>query len=326
MKNCWLKLAVTALTLAALVYVGRRLLGDLHHIQNANWIGVAALVLVYLLTCVIDARVLQIAMTALRRPIRLTEGFSLTVLSRYSNLLIPRSGVGVTATYLKRYRGVGLTRYGSFVLFNGALLALSCSAVALLVAVIDWQIHGSFHTTLIGASAFLTLSGWAAIATRWRVPRWYRGPGVRLARRMSLVWKRLGHWPILIESLALHFVALSLRALRLYLAFWALGIQVNTVGVILASLLADLVFIVSFTPSALGLREATITCVAFKLGVSAGVVLSAALLDRIVLTLTTAVVAQFAIGLTLRSTRTRANRKPRPMQIDKPVRLETSKQ
>ena len=77
--------------------------------------------------------------------------------------------------------------------------------------------------------------------------------------------------------------------------FKALGEPVGLSEVLMISLLADLMFLVSITPSAIGLREAVIALGGTLLGVDPAVAVAAAILDRIVTTIMVVLLAQLGI-------------------------------
>ena len=80
--------------------------------------------------------------------------------------------------------------------------------------------------------------------------------------------------------------------MRLALAFHAIDVTPALAGLVLASLLGDLMFMLALTPGALGLREAAIVYGARIAGVTPEASLAAALLDRLVMTLVLLVLAQ----------------------------------
>ncbi|HLL90611.1 MAG TPA: flippase-like domain-containing protein, partial [Tepidisphaeraceae bacterium] len=123
-----------------------------------------------------------------------------------------------------------------------------------------------------------------------------RGNG-RLANRVRALtgpWRRMRtDWRGLGTICLVYAVVVLLRASRLQLSFWALGSDVSFAAALVASALADLAFILSFTPSGLGFREGAIVVTAGLLGVSRDACLAAALLDRIIWTAAVIVVAQY---------------------------------
>ena len=88
---------------------------------------------------------------------------------------------------------------------------------------------------------------------------------------------------------------LVLRAVRLHIAFWALGAPVHFFGVLVASLMADVAFFIAITPASLGFREGGIMLAAPLMGVTRDVALAATVLDRIVFSTVIIIVGQFGM-------------------------------
>jgi uncharacterized membrane protein YbhN (UPF0104 family) len=301
-KKKWSSIIIAAVALGLFFCLGRKYFAELPRIMAANWLGILAMAVIHIVTSAMQGRTLQIGLAACGQPIRFREGFGLTILSSYSSLFLPRSGVGLIAIHLQRSRKFSLAKYSSVVLYNAAMFILSCGIAAMLAFAIDAALSGrSIHMGFMISLCVFVSAGFMGIAYRWRVPAWYRGYGSRFLRRFSRASARLGKQEIIWRFALIHVGMITLRALRLYIAFWALGIEVNPTGVFMASVLGDLAFIVSVTPSALGFRETAITLVAASLGTTTALALSAAMLDRLVFSLTTILVAQLIVALLIRS-------------------------
>jgi uncharacterized membrane protein YbhN (UPF0104 family) len=150
---------------------------------------------------------------------------------------------------------------------------------------IDWRLAAVF-----GAAAAGSL---VPLLVRFDVPDRWQGKLASFLRRLSESWRRLGRCGhTASRSVAIHFVVLLLRALRLQLAFWAIGQPVSFLPALAASLMADLAFFISITPSALGFREGAVMLAAGLLGTTMEVSLASVLLDRIVYSAVIIVVAQ----------------------------------
>jgi uncharacterized membrane protein YbhN (UPF0104 family) len=76
------------------------------------------------------------------------------------------------------------------------------------------------------------------------------------------------------------------------MAFQAASVPVSWWGTLIASTASDLMFVVSITPGAIGLREAAIALLARKLGTTTDVALTVAIIDRLVFSMTICVLAQ----------------------------------
>ena len=113
--------------------------------------------------------------------------------------------------------------------------------------------------------------------------------------RFDAAWVQLrGSRRFVLRGVSLLAGMCALRLLRLQLAFGALGFTPDLAGLVVASLLGDLMCLFAFTPGALGLREAAIVYGAELAGVSPAASLAAAIRDRLVMTGTILVTAQLS--------------------------------
>jgi len=298
-----IRIALALAAIACFLYVGRNYLDQLHRIVDANLAGICGIVIVHLLTLWLQGLTLKWGLDSFDQSISGKESFVLFIISSYANLLLPRSGVGTTALYLNRVRKSSLVDYSSVVVVNATLFVLACSAVACLVFGIDWSAQQTMPALwlVIGLPTMLLIS-FAALTINWNFLQRYRGPGHSLVHRLNHAMNRLSQSDcrsIYRMGLA-HFVLVFMRALRLYFAFWALGLDVSFFAVLLTSVLGDLAFVIAITPGALGFREAAVAIAATRLGIPVPLALSVAILDRLVFSSTVVVTAQLLIasGLT----------------------------
>lgn len=301
MNRRLLKIIISLIAVACFLYVGRKYFGQLETITNAHWLGVIGIVCVHLLTLWLQSLTIKWGLDSFENSISERESFVLFVISSYANLLLPRSGVGTTAVYLNRKRKTSMIDISSVVLFNGALFVFACSAIGCLVFAIDWIVQREMPAWWIafGLPTFLLLS-LAAIMFKWQLLSAYKGFGSSIVERLSHANSRLvGSGNIRQIGLA-HVTLVFLRALRLYIAFIAMGINVPFFAVLLTSVLGDLAFVIAVTPGAIGFREAAIAIAASKLGIGVSTALSVAILDRLVFSLTVVLAAQLLIAFVIK--------------------------
>lgn len=118
----------------------------------------------------------------------------------------------------------------------------------------------------------------------------------RFLGRLSYACRRLGRdRALLARALALHAVVLLLRAWRVQLSFHAVGRPVGFWPAFVASAAADVMFLVSITPGALGFREGALVYLAPMLGTTRDLALAAGVLDRLVLTACNLALGQIGI-------------------------------
>lgn len=297
MRQRCLNLCIAAGTIAVLAYLGRQYFGDLSRLREASRPMLVGILLLYLLTRFVHSEVVRQALVRLGHHVGRYETFMLNMLMSYTNLLIPRAGLGAPAMYLNRKYHVSYSDYASVVMVN-VVLQLLCGGAAGLAYLTGMWLWRDIPVDRAVGGLFLVamLFGLAAATFRLTPPESWQGRLARFARRLNDSWKLLKvDRTVIARTLTLQFVILLLRAARLQLAFLSLGESVSFDGAFIASLLADFTLLVSITPSAMGLREGAIIYSAGLMGTIPSVALSAAILDRVVWTLGVVVVAQIGM-------------------------------
>lgn len=289
-----LSLAIGALCLVTLVTLGRSQLHELGRLAQVSPVAVAGILLLYVTARGLNGEIMRAALRRLGHEIGRYEAFVLTILVSYTNLLIPRAGLGAPALYLKHRHRIDYAVIGSLLLvtavLQGGAIGVAGLAVQGLLAA-----GGESRASPAVAALFAAVTAAAAAAAfaRFPVPDAWRSRLAGFARRLNQAWRKLGASRAWVGRILLvQGAILLLRALRLQLAFWAIGQPVGFAGVMVASLLADLMFFVSLTPAALGFREGAIAYGASLMGVEPAIGVSAAVLDRLVWTAGVALLGQ----------------------------------
>jgi uncharacterized protein (TIRG00374 family) len=99
----------------------------------------------------------------------------------------------------------------------------------------------------------------------------------------------------LLVTLALALAVTANYALRLSLAFLALGTVVDPVSCLFIGAMVSVSSVISLTPASLGVREATILLGGAVLGVDPALALAAGLVDRLAAMLVVAVVGGWSL-------------------------------
>jgi uncharacterized membrane protein YbhN (UPF0104 family) len=292
---------VALVAVALFLFVGNRYFGELHTIAQASWPGVIGMAAVYIATLWLQSRTVKCGLDAFGHRIGEKENFSLFVAGSAINLVLPRSGIGSTALYLSRMLHVPLFDYGSVVLYNVALFVFCSSLTGVAAFSIEWAALGQAPPLwLIWLLPIALLGSGMAITVRWSLPGSWQFAGCGLARRLVRATRRLNGSPQMRRMARTHLILVFLRALRLQIAFWALGVPAGFLPVLMASVLGDLMFVIAVTPGAIGFRETAIALAAGWLGTTVPVALAVTLLDRLVFSLTVVILAQFAWRVLLR--------------------------
>lgn len=292
-KSKYLQLAMALVVLVLLAYAGRTHLVELEKFRSARWLGVVGIAIIHTITLWLQGVTLRLGLAPFGSRISSGRGFTLSVMSSYANLLIPRSGIATTAALLKTKCQTKLADYSAVVLYNAGIFLFCSSSLAsmILFATPAGEASRKLWWLWLCLPAF-AVGSLVAIAFRWQLPQTSLGFVRKAVDRLNHASHLLTHpksfWPLV----GVHATMTLARAARLWVACWALSIDANPMGVLLASALGDVVFLFAFTPSALGFREAAIAFSAEAMNISTSAALSVAIFDRIVFSATVLVLAQ----------------------------------
>jgi uncharacterized protein (TIRG00374 family) len=247
---------------------------------------------------------MRIGLKALGHVVSVYEAFMVSMVNAYANLLIPRAGLGLPAVYMKLKHGVPIADFSSVQLVPMTVLQITTIGLAGIICLcLVHFVHGTpwvhpLMLPLLAVFGAAAIASYAAMVLPVGVPDRFQNRLAAFLRRMTQSWQRLGRCGHTIGlSMLLHAGVLVLRAVRIYVACWAMGLHVNFWGVFVGSLLADIAFFLSVTPSALGFREGGILLATPLMGpdVDRGMVLAATVLDRIVYSLVIVVIGQLGM-------------------------------
>jgi uncharacterized membrane protein YbhN (UPF0104 family) len=273
-----LRIAVTLLFLGGLVALLWPYLDDLVVLRDASPLLVALLLVPHWIGKALSGELLYSALRVLGYPITRREAVAFVFMRDVASLLVPRGGLAASF-YLRAKLSVGLLDYGSVLtaialLELGVLGALGLATLGLL-AMLETGMASPLLALVFGTCLVASL-----LCLRLRPPRLWP----RLERRINDVrvsWALLTTDRALAVRLVLVLISiLAVRVGSLYLSFRALGEEVNLPGVVLASLAADLMVLVSLTPQGLGFREAAVAFAHGATGTTASLALAASLLQR----------------------------------------------
>jgi uncharacterized protein (TIRG00374 family) len=220
----------------------------------------------------------------LRLPFR--DWFGLTAVnSMFSYYLPAKAGILVRGAYLKMKYKFPISDYTALVLASqlilltvtglaGVFMVFSCGPecdrfYVFLMVVFLCVMTGSLFF-------FLVLPRIMVLPERFTRLREFL-ERVKVGYR---VWR--GHSSGLLIFSAFNLLLVGLRAFRLQLCFYSLGIPVGFMDVVIVQLLLSVVFFASITPGNLGVKEGLTVLCAELLGVTADAALAASLLDTAV--------------------------------------------
>jgi uncharacterized membrane protein YbhN (UPF0104 family) len=288
--------------LALLVYFARGYIAELRRLPSVSPVLAVAIFALYLGMRALNGLMMKLALHALGYIVSFAEAVMLAFLTTYVNLLLPRSGLGLPAIYLKTRRGVTYADFTSQAMIVTTLQMGCIGACGLVCQTLLASVMGvRFDPLVAGIFVVALLIGVGTPLVKPTIFPDSHGRVANFLHRIAAAWGRIGSSRATVLAILLWNVPmLVLRAWRLQLAFHALGSPVSFLGAFVASLLADLMFFVSITPGGLGFREAAITYSSAMLGTDPGVALTASILDRVVWTAGVILVAQIGMWRMIR--------------------------
>lgn len=304
-RRHWVLRAVLAgAVLGALLVAGRKYYDELHRLRDAPAGLVAFIALLYLASRYPAADVMRVSLRRLGHRLGRYEAFMLQMVQSYGNVLVPRAGIGLPALYLKLRHGVGFADVGAVQLLSLSLLqmvAIGLSGLACLF--LRWAWYGSTpDRPMVFLFAGVAAACVTPLALHVRPSRFGHGRVARFLSHLLGAWRRLGRSPGLVaRTLLTQAAMLAVRAVRIQVCFQAVGQPVPYLGAFVASLLADVAFVASVTPAALGFREGAIVYAAPRvLGTTGDVAMAAAVLDRVITIVCNIVVGQVGVWRLIR--------------------------
>jgi uncharacterized membrane protein YbhN (UPF0104 family) len=297
-----LSLVLTVCLLLVLGYLARGHVSELRRLKDVPLSASAVILSLFLLARLAGAEIVKTGLARLGHEIGRAECFMLAIVTSYTNLFVPRTGLAPPALYLRHRYGVAYTSYLSLVVAN---VLIATVAVGVLGVVLHLTLSARAGWSLrADALALFGLVALAAAAALLGPGRLFRFIPPRLREALAQAhraWIRLaGSWTTLGRIVALQLASIVLRAIRLRLAFEAAGEDVSFPVALFVSLCADLGSLVSLTPAALGFREGAMVFGASWVGLTTGAALLAAIIDRVICTAGLVVLGQLFVWKGLR--------------------------
>ncbi|MFQ5902392.1 MAG: YbhN family protein, partial [Candidatus Binatia bacterium] len=208
-----------------------------------------------------------------------TEAVGVYIISVFFNYLLFLVGFAFKGVYLKRHYGLPYPAFAAISCLRavGVLLAAGLAG-PFLILVSDVPLSTSWPLVLfflavgvLGAAAFLLQTRLPALRFGWLVPLTAFVEGWRDIRDQPKQVSRI---------MLLELFGIGLYAVRLYIAFRALGEYVPLTACGVMAFSAVLTSFINLTPGGLVVQEAVAAFVAMAFGVTFQVGLSAAVLDR----------------------------------------------
>jgi uncharacterized membrane protein YbhN (UPF0104 family) len=292
-----IKILIGVAPMVVFVVLGHKYLDELWRLECVALHFLPIIFLLYLMARFVTSLIMWMGLHRSGCKISVFTGFSLILVASYSNLLIPKSGLGPISVILKRRYGLRYADFSTILVPLGLFQLPTIGILGICLQALLSVAYGIPFESLIGFGFALCIAGpvvimifGAPVPTRWegRVPDFLR--------RVGFSWRKLSQdTSFFFKAFALHILILLLRALRLGIAFHSFDLWFGFAEVWLVSLLGDLMLLASFTPSGLGLREAVIAYGSHQLGVDPSMAVTVAVLDRLVWSVGLVPVAQVSL-------------------------------
>jgi uncharacterized membrane protein YbhN (UPF0104 family) len=301
-----IRLLLAAVILALFVFAGMKVLSDPRFLEvfadlkHTNPVWIAAIAGVYLASSFLNAALTRIVVNRLDYRVTVSQAFAAFMVRIYGNLLIAKAGIGMSAAFMRVRYGVRIADFGSMLVgvtilqflciglwgLAGQVLLLSFAGVPL-----DWLIAGTFAGCAVGSTACLLVPAGIFRFMPWRIAGFLRKIDAGIGQVRSGSRRAAG----ILALMALQSAVIALRAVRLWLAFAAVGMEVAPVGLFVSSLLGDIGLLIGVTPMGIGFREAAIGYSARLVGAAVPTAVAVTLVDRVIWSVTVLVVAQFIL-------------------------------
>jgi uncharacterized membrane protein YbhN (UPF0104 family) len=267
--------------MTAYVFSQREMLSALSEVRPFEILLLLALSIAGLFA---QAQQFRTALTVSSIEIGIVEATGLTAVNTMANYYVPaRGGTVVRGSYMVAVHSMTVGAYAVLTAATvavGLLIAIAAGLVS--SAVLASQGEGDslrLVTPFLGALGFLGAAAIAALASEKLFSRTNRfatavdqvKAAVGLWRREPAAGLKLVFWTILV---------LLAQISRLFVAFSAVGVDINPAAMILIGSLVSMSFVISITPGNLGVKEGITAFAATLVGVPANVALLAALVDR----------------------------------------------
>jgi uncharacterized membrane protein YbhN (UPF0104 family) len=275
-------LLAALLLIAAVVWIAQ----DWEQVSEAVSLSpahMAALAILSLLSILLVGLLNQFLVEHFGVQMKIVQWSSLALASTLTNYLLPlRAGIALRAAYLNQRFGLTLGKftatlavfYVMTVLVNSLLGILVLAWLGWRTGVVSWPILGVF--AVVGAGCLAALLLGPGLADRPQHRGWRR-----LVQQALQGWQECRRSHRLLRRVAgLVVLATLIQALRMMVAFAAIGQVIDlAAGLFLGALLMLSTFL-SITPAALGIREAAIVFSSLATGVTPELSLLAGALDR----------------------------------------------
>ena len=209
-----------------------------------------------------------------------------------ANFVLPMSGIAAYARVVRDRAGISWSELAALAAPQLVLALAALGVVGLGATACNAEtLQGSSILFGILYLAVLVLAVVIATGAPWFVGLLPGALADRVARTTSALRKLATHPNLVVQVIVLHTAAIVLRGGRIWVLFAAAGFALDWRELLLVIAIAESTMLVNATPGGLGIREALVLGGSALVGVPASVAASVALVDRLFVIVTTALLS-----------------------------------
>jgi len=292
----FIQLVVGIVFLGLLIWICFYVRNHLQEFRAIRVISVIDLVILFLLTPVYfysQAIILKLILKSFGIKLKFNEWFGLTMMTMMGNFIIPFSGLGFRALYLKRVYSFDLRHFISTLSAIWIVNFLVFTFAGLFALIFIWRQSHSFD---LKTALFLGIVFLFALIF-WFTPLGKFKPKNKFLKRFSLIlksWQKIKRDRKLVIGLIYwSIVELFLFVMTFYFAFRTFGFNISFIDAFLPASLTNFSYFVRLLPASFGLYEGAIIYASKLLGFTAVQALTVTALTRLI-----TFIWIFSLGLT----------------------------
>ena len=288
----WIKYIVGILILAFLVWYLSQHWDKLHPLLRLSPTEIVLIYLVTLIVSSISSYVMKRFLRLLKIKASFSDMFMLQNAGYLLNYLPMKFGTIFRAAYLKHHYGLIYAHFGVFFVYLGLLMALSASAVGIVVLAVVYGFSG--YEAKILAVALLIVSAFSLTLTLvpMPLPKGTSKFSVNFRNFLNGRSQVIQNKKELFVCTSLFIFSYFIASVRLGIIYHSMGHDIHPAGYLVLGALGYAMMFVNLTPGAIGIRELVLGSSAIALGVPLEVGIFAAIIDRAI-----AIVWSFTIGV-----------------------------
>jgi|SRR3989344_6258006 len=291
MKKRFVKLIATVIFIGLFVWFYATNPDAIKELASLHPAAIASIILLQFLTLVLNDLTIKTIIAKLGTKLNFSQGLFAAYISSFGNYFLPLSGgAALRAVYLKRNHNFSYKKFISMMYGMYIVSFLATSSVVLVSMAGLYVLDGLFVLSLYLLMAFLFLFTLSLSSARIRVDdvilRFFgrfrlSRPFVDKANKVTVGWKQLTkERKLVIKLLSYALLNIFTRAIMYFIAFQAIGIDINFLQALIYNSIISLSLYLTVTPGSIGIRETMLLLFGTGLFFSDTAILAVSLIDR----------------------------------------------